>query len=190
MKVELVDYTMNPVQKIGRAASICYKGKTDLESNVKRAKHCQESGHLTVNRFASATFLISGISRVCSHQLVRTAHAGFLQESQRYVEQTDIDFALPKSLEELGESLDDFVAEYLDAAKKLYAQMIDHGIKKEDARYILPQACTTSIYMTGNFQMWRHFLKERTAKAAQAEIREVALEIQKQLAEIAPEVFG
>ena len=52
MKVTLADYTQNTIQKIGQAAAICYDGKTDFESNIKRAVHCQHKGHLTVNRFA------------------------------------------------------------------------------------------------------------------------------------------
>jgi thymidylate synthase (FAD) len=189
MKITLTDYTQNPVQKIGRAAAICYDGKTDLESNTKRTEHCQDKGHLTVNRFAYATFLIEDISRVCSHQLVRTAHCGFLQQSQRYVEQVDIEFIEPNSVDALPPYLKTEWFSLQQKSQALYYSAISNGMKKEDARYILLQSCATSLYMTANFQTWKHFLKERTAKAAQWEIREVALEIERQLKGIAPEVF-
>lgn len=58
------------------------------------------------------------------------------------------------------------------------------------ARYFLPQGSTTRMYVTGNFQAWADFLKNRLDKAAQWEIREVAQEIQRRLARVAPNVFG
>lgn len=193
MRVELIDYTANAVQKIGRAAAICYDAKTDVESNVRRAKHCKDKGHLATLRFAYATVNISGISRVCSHQLVRIAHAGILQESQRYVEQTNIDFVKPPSLDAFS-SWDKGWLEVewdalLQSCADLYQQSIKAGMKKEDARYILPQACTTQLNLCLNFQAWRDVLKNRTSKTAQWEVREVAIEIQKLLHGIAPEVF-
>ena len=183
MKVTLLDHTHDPVSLIGEAAAICYDAKTDRESNIKRAKHCKSKGHLSTLRFAYATFNIKGISRVCSHQLVRIAHAGILQESQRYVEQTDIQWTIPPGMENTN------VLIFLHHAKLLYNNLIDSGFKKEDATYVLPQACNTQLNVTMNFQGWRDFLTLRTSKSAQWEIRDVAIEIQRQLAEIAPEIF-
>ena len=79
---------------------------------------------------------------------------------------------------------------FLERAEMLYHKLIAEGVKKEDARYILPQACTTQVNLCLNFQGWRDLLKNRTAKSAQWEVREVAQEIERQLAEIAPEIFG
>lgn len=189
MKVTLKRYTIDAVNAIGDDAAICYDGKTDKESNIKRATHCKNKGHLVTLRFAYATFNISGISRVCSHQLVRVAHAGILQESQRYVEQTNIEFVTPGAVDELPTKLlvDWFALQNM--AEKIYKDAILCGMKKEDARYILPQACTTQLNMTGNFQMWRDLLNNRTKKSAQWEIREVAIAIQNELHKIAPEIF-
>lgn len=189
MKVTLLDCTQNPVQKIGQAAAICYDAKTDLESNAKRAKHCVNKGHLTTLRFAYAAFAIEGISRVCSHQLVRVAHAGILQESQRYVEQADIVYVHPMSIAQTNMELWARWMKLHDDATQLYKDALLAGVKKEDARYCLPQSCTTKVNLCLNFQGWVDFLGNRTAKSAQAEIREVALEIQRQLRLIAPEIF-
>jgi len=189
MKVELLDATTNPVAKIGRASAICYDARTDLDSNIRRAKHCKDKGHLTTLRFAYASFAIEEISRVCSHQLVRIAHAGILQESQRYVEQSDVKFVYPAAVAEIG---GDFWARWMklhDDAKELYAEAIRLGMKKQDARYCLPQSCHTKVNLCLNFQGWTDFLKNRTSKTAQDEIREVAFEIQRQLQLIAPEIF-
>ena len=77
-----------------------------------------------------------------------------------------------------------------DSAEKLYLRLVDTGqMKKEDARYILPQGCTTSLRITGNFQMWIDLLGNRTTKHAQWEVRDAAFEAKRLLAEHAPGIF-
>ena len=189
IKVTLLDHTQDPVNRIGEMAAICYDAKTDREANVRRAAHCKDKGHLATLRFAYATFSIEWISRVCSHQLVRIAHAGILQESQRYVEQSQVHWVIPPAVYKLPEELYDEWNEVLMRAGDLYHHAIAAGMKKEDARYILPQSCTTRINLCLNFQGWRDVLANRTSKTSQWEIRSVALEIQRQLNKIAPEIF-
>jgi thymidylate synthase (FAD) len=75
-------------------------------------------------------------------------------------------------------------------ADNLYKELLDAKIRPEDARYVLPNACTTEIVMSGNFRNWRWFLKERLSKAAQWEIRNLAEIIAVQLSHQAPNVFG
>ena len=189
MKVSLTDCTPNAAQTIGGQAAICYDGKTDDESNIKRAMHCKTKGHLAVLRFAYATFNIEGISRVCSHQIVRVAHAGILQESQRYVEQSRIEWVFPSSVYGApGRFLEKWAA-YHEQGRELYKEAIALGMKKEDARYCLPQSCTTQLNICMNFQGWTDFLKNRTSKTAQWEVRDVAVEIQRQLYMVASEIF-
>lgn len=187
MKVTLLDHTNDPENTIGRMAAICYDAKTDRESNIKRAGHCKEKGHLSTLRFSYATFEIDHVSLACSHQIVRIAHAGILQESKRYVEKTALKFITPDSIEKSN-----FVAEYCHLVYecfRLYEAMISAGIKKEDSRYIMPVAWETKLNLCLNFQGWRDFLKNRTSKTAQWEVRNVALEIERQLKEIAPVIF-
>lgn len=189
MKVTLLDHTQDPVNKIGQMASVCYDAKTDRESNLKRASHCKDKGHLMTLRFAYATVNISGISRICSHQLVRIAHAGILQESQRYVEQSNIEFILPPSLGDAPSLLQDRWVAHLQQGEQIYNDAIKAGMKKEDSRFILSHSCTTQLNLCMNFQAWRDMLRNRTAKAAQWEIREVAIGIERLLQGIAPEIF-
>lgn len=186
MHVELLDYTSMPETKIGAAAAICYDAKTDTLSNVKRAKHCKDKGHLATMRFAYATFHIGGISRVCSHQLVRVAHAGILQRSQRYCRETNIQAVVPPGI---PDQVKQHWGRVLRMCHELYIESLDAGMRKEDARYILPQACTTELNVCMNFQGWQDFLRNRSAKEAQWEIREVALAIQAELHRIAPNLF-
>ena len=190
MKVTLEFITPDAEAVIGHAASICYDSKTDRESCIKRARHCRDSGHLATLRFAYATVLIEGISRVASHQLVRVAHAGILQASHRYIRIPSVEYVTPPSVAALPDDLRAKWETIMREAGEVYQASIEAGMKKEDARYLLPQALTTSLRMTGNFQMWRDLLANRTDKAAQWEVREVAREVQRLLAEHAPMVFG
>jgi len=190
MKVCLVDHTSNPTERIGLEAAICYDASTDPDACIRRAVKCKDYGHLATMRFAYATIHVEGVSRVCSHQLVRMAHAGILQESQRYVKQSNVQYVVPEAVSLLPESLQGDWFDILHNAKELYEYLVDQKlIKKEDARYILPQACMTSLHLCLNFQAWQDFLKNRLDSHAQWEIREVAEKIQECLHSIAPEIF-
>ena len=190
MKVTLLDHTSDPENVIGGMAAICYDADTSREANLRRAKKCKDSGHLATLRFAYATISVSGISRVCSHQIVRMAHAGILQRSQRYVKESSVEFIDPPALAHC--SYDDQLewASIQDRAEALYLRLVDtKAMKKEDARYIIPQGCITEMNLCLNFQGWRDFLKNRNDTHAQWEVRNVAAEIQRHLNSIAPSIF-
>jgi thymidylate synthase (FAD) len=127
-----------------------------------------------------------GVSRALTHQLVRHRIASYSQRSQRYVKETEPNYVTPPSIEKtIG-------VDYHDFMKKIweyYNELLKAGIKGEDARFVLPNACCSSLYVTMNFRELRHFLKLRTSKHAQWEIRNMAKEIHHQLMEIAPNVF-
>ena len=185
MKVTLIQHTPNPEEHIGLLAGICYgkTGEQEPEQCIKRAKHCVTKGHLSTLRFAHATFLVEGISRICSHQFVRSKHLDFLQRSQRYCEESVLGVVIPDSI------ANDGVEEHIYNCYEVYKKLIANGAKKEDARFVLPQASTTELLAVGNFQAWYDFIKLRSGKEAQWEIREVAHEINRQLNNIAPNIF-
>lgn len=189
MKVTLLDHTPDPVYVVGEMASECYDSGDDHDTCIRRAVHCKDKGHLATMRFAYATFKIEGISRVASHQLVRVAHAGILQRSQRYVKESDIAYVIPPKLHLCAWWFRTLWRLHLSVGSWIYRLGLRHGLKKEDARFILSQSCTTSLRICMNFQAWQDLLGNRTAKAAQWEIRDVALEIRRQLHEVAPELF-
>jgi len=185
MKITLVQSTPNPEEHIGLLAGICY-GKTGEQSPdqcIKRAYHCVTKGHLSTLRFAHATFLIEDISRICSHQFVRSKHLDFLQRSQRYCNEEETNVVIPESISKYD------VQDFVYNAQILYENLIKNGVKKEDARFILPQGTTTELLVVGNFQAWYDFIKLRSGKEVQWEIRAVAHEINHQLHKIAPNVF-
>ena len=188
MEVELLQITPNAEEFIGKCASICYDSSTDSGACVKRAAACVSKGHLATLRFAHATFKITGISRACSHQFVRSKHLDFLQRSQRYCSEKETDFIIPESLKQTPqmEEQTKFLFEDLLAA---YNNLLKRGVKKEDARFVLPEATCTSLIVTGNLQAWLDFINLRSGKEAQWEIRALAQSINKMLSRECPNIF-
>ena len=184
MNVQLEFITPNAVEQIGRYAGICYNSSLEKEACIKRAVSCKERGHLATLRFATATFRIGDISRACSHQFVRSKHLDFLQRSQRYCTERDTSCVVPSLAysdhdpQELAKIYD----EHYQACISKYNKLLDMGVRKEDARFVLPEAATTELIVTGNFQAWVDFIKLRADKHAQWEIREVAKTINNILA--------
>lgn len=184
--VKLVDITPDAEKKIGYYAGECYNAKRDELSCIRRAKKCMEDGHLSTLRFAHAVFHISNISRICSHQLVRSKHLDFLQQSQRYVNQEEAAVINPF---DFSEEADILFCESILKAKQAYKQLLEMGVKKEDARFVLPEATETSMYVVGNLQAWKDFIKLRADKHAQWEIRQVAKKVNNLLHEKCPNIF-
>jgi thymidylate synthase (FAD) len=185
MHVELKFVTPNALAQIGEYAGICYNSNLEEGTCIKRAISCKDKGHLATLRFAHATFHVSGISRTCSHQFVRSKHLDFLQRSQRYCSEKTTEFVIPESLKDDPEVLYQFAKQ-----QYLYNNLIQAGVKKEDARFVLPEATTTELIVTGNFQAWLDFISLRADKHAQWEIREVAKTINNILSEHAPGLFN
>lgn len=178
MKISLLQITPDAANFIGDCAGICYNSKRDRDSNIRRSVGCLDKGHLATLRFAHATFHISDISRVCSHQMVRSKHLDFLQRSQRYCKELDAEFVEPT----LSVSDKNLLRASYEFAYNTYEMLLSNGVKKEDARFVLPEATTTELVVTGNFQAWVDFIKLRADTHAQWEIREVAKEINNILA--------
>lgn len=171
------------------AGRLCYNSTSKLGTAPNFIQSCIERGHEDIIEHSSATFLIEGISRTASHQLVRHRLASYSQESQRYVDQSGAEFVTPDSIannEQAAQIWQDIAALSNDS----YKQLRELGIRKEDARFALLEGATTRIVVSMNFRSWRHFLWLRCEKDAQWEIRTVAFEVLKELHEIAPQVFG
>jgi len=183
LKVELKHITPDSERFIGEMAAICYDGKLDDGSCLRRTKKCVDDSHLSTLRFAHATFNIQGISRACSHQLVRHKFLDYLQRSQRYCKDLDIGFVYP------GTEHDTLISSSYQSSMARYEELLKLGVRKEDARMILPAGVQTELNVVGSFQGWYDFIKLRADKHAQAEIRKLAVTINNILAEHAPSVF-
>ena len=174
MKVTLIQATPNPVKTIAEIASICYDSRP--KDDMKLVEHLYKGGHHSVFEHIYFTFKIEGISRACSHQLVRHRHCSFTQRSQRYCSEDGFEIITPESIKK-----DDELAIWyecnIDAARGSYLGLQRDGIPNEDARYILPNACTTSLYLSCNLRELIHMANERLCVRAQWEIRDLVREM-------------
>ena len=180
MKVSLIQATPNPIKTIAQIASICYD--SDPKNPLGLVKHLYHNGHHSVFEHIYFTFKIEGISRACSHQLVRHRHCSFTQRSQRYCSEDGFKVILPPSIEKshLNECEYEHIVRDIDSA---YAGLQDNGIPNEDARYVLPNACETSLYLSCNLRELIHISNERLCVKAQWEIRELV----QQMVNLVPE---
>lgn len=177
MDVTVIEATREPMTLIGIAAGTCYGRPWPSDDRVR---HCVANGHTSVLEHASATFRIEGISRACLTQLARHRIASYSVESQRYREVGRGDwYVTPPALE--GDELDAYRAA-MEATMVAYEDALAHGVRKEDARYLLPMATRTTLVMTINARSLQNFLSLRLAPSAQWEIRELAAEMEKELA--------
>jgi len=136
----------------------------------------------------SFTFAIEGISRACSHQLVRHRVASFSQQSQRYIQVKRLQehAVTPPTVADLGKNVfDSFILEASDT----YAELVAGGVPREDARFVLPNATETSLLMTMDGGSLMHFFGLRLCNRAQWEIRAMAEEIFQHVKEAEPSLF-
>lgn len=194
MHVEIVGLTSfsrgggSPEALLEYAGRACYRSEPRGDPGRFLRSRIGE-GHESIIEHASVTFDIHGISRACSHQLVRHRLASYSQESQRYVDMSAPESVVPPSIAENPEAMvvwESFLGQVADA----YQRLRDLGIRKEDARFVLPNASATRIIVTMNFRELRHFFEVRGERAAQWEIRELAMEMLRQVYVLAPAVFG
>lgn len=154
------------------------------------------SGHESVLEHAVYTFEVKGVSRALTHQLVRHRMASYAQQSQRYVDMSEAAYIIPESIDKcLTPATPDgcpLNIEYVNAIRKceeVYRKLVDAGISPEDARYVLPNACTTNIVLTANARELRHIFALRCCERAQKEIRELANKMLKICKEVSPTIF-
>ena len=169
MKVTLIQETPNVVDTITEIASICYASRP--KDRMKLLKHLYESGHHSVFEHIYFTFKIEGISRACSHQLVRHRMCSFTQRSQRYCDENGFDFVTPPSIDESIFDTD------MESINQWYHHYQKYGVSNEDARYILPNACETEMYLSCNLRELIHICNERLCSRAQWEIRNLVKEM-------------
>lgn len=155
------------------------------------------SGHHSALEHASFTFAIDGISRACSHQLVRHRVASYSQQSQRYVRFTEGEgFIMPPKIAANAEAREVFLAAMEDA-RRSYDKLVELGLAEgrtnesvcEDARFVLPNAAETKIVVTMNARELRHFFSLRCCRRAQWEINRLAWTMRHLVLQVAPLLF-
>ena len=174
-----------PEIDISDNAKICYATTSDKDITKSLMS---EHNHLAALRFAYATVAVEGISVACQNQVVRSPHLAYMVQSKRYVNASKggFEFIMPADLKPEHQDMMTNAWEY---SFGMYEMLLSQGVKKQDARAILPANTSTKMNITGNLQAWYDFFVLRLTQHAQLEIRELAEEIYCQLAELYPQVF-
>src|ERR1700757_503704 len=189
------------------AGRICHMSKQNPASRTTAdyLENIKKQGHGSVLEHAVYVLLIEGISRSCSHELVRH-RAGFAysQLSQRYVDETHAAFVVPPAI--LGdEALLAQWKEQMESAQRTYVTLVENLMERyawvqdkvhrrkmarEAARGVLPNSTETKIVVTANARAWRTMLELRASEGAELEIRRCAIEIVRILQGEAPGFFS
>jgi thymidylate synthase (FAD) len=200
-----------PAEKLAELAGrTCYmsfgKGR---KSNADYLKHIKEVKHGSVTEHAVFTFLITGISRSLTHELVRHRIGwAYSQLSQRYVDESDCNFVEPDLVADDKELHEEFLR-ILDVIRPAYEKMTDRlsdligkkypeikdrttlrKMARQAARCILPNATETKMCVSANVRALRHFIELRANPAADLEIRKLAVMMCRLLQKEAPSLFG
>lgn len=220
VKVTLISHTPNPEATVAAAAKLCYSPSTietimdglTPEKTASFVEMLSEIGHESPIEHVSFTFGVEGISRACSHQLVRHRIASYSQKSQRYVSEDSFEYVIPPEVEAIPEAKEEFIRqmETIDEGYKRLANLLTEQHKKvfisegleekeaekrakkkafEDARFLLPNACETKIVVTMNARSLMNFFRHRCCNRAQWEIKEVADQMLSLVLGVAPNLF-
>ncbi|MDR2698669.1 MAG: FAD-dependent thymidylate synthase [Candidatus Methanoplasma sp.] len=192
MDVRLLAHTPNADSICAAAGRSCYSEKAsadllDMKDPEKALGKIVGMGHHSVVEHAVFTFSVDGVSRALTHQLVRHRIASYSQQSQRYVSLKDPTYVVPETVRADPASLE----LYEETMRKIwdaYGKLAE-AVPAEDARYILPNGCTTNITITMNARELRHFFSLRCCERAQWEIRELADRMLALCTEVSPVIF-
>jgi thymidylate synthase (FAD) len=205
LAVTLLAHTPDPDRAVAAAGRLCYAPvsaaeltETMSDDDVTRlVRGLVSSGHHSALEHASFTFAVDGVSRACTHQLVRHRVASYNQQSQRYVNFSHGDaFVVPPAIAANHEAEEVFVRA-MSHAREAYDQLVELGMAEgrsresvqEDARFVLPNAAETKIVVTMNARELRHFFAVRCCNRAQWEIRALAWELRGLVTQVAPALF-
>jgi len=188
------------------AGRLCYlsfgKGR---KSNAEYLANLIESAHGSVLEHAVWNFLIAGVSRSFTHELVRhRAGFGYSQLSQRYVDESTADFVEPDCIAD-DPRLHEIWLASIRQSHEAYCRLVEglaarfarepdptlrRKLARQAARSVLPNATETKIFVTANGRALRHFIEARANQHAEVEIRKVAILILRILQAESPALFG
>ena len=187
------------------AGRVCYMSYgRGRKSNAEFLSHLVDVGHGSVLEHGVWSFLVTGVSRSFTHELIRHRHFSYSQLSQRYVDESDSDYVEPDVIATDPE-LHRVWSEAVNAARHAYDELVKglearftdmsdktlrRKMARQAARSVLPNATETKIFFTGNARALRHFIELRGSEHAEVEIRKVAVAVLKLMQKEAPNVFG
>lgn len=189
------------------AGRVCYLSfaRPRPGGNAVYLGHLLEVGHGSVLEHAVWNFLFTGISRSCTHELIRhRAGFGYSQLSQRYVDESDAEYVEPDVIAadpELHQIWLEAMAyshqAYIQLAEKLQERFQDvpdrtlrRKLARQAARSVLPNATETKIFVTANARALRHFVEMRASRHAEDEIRKLGVKVLRIMQREAPNLFS
>jgi thymidylate synthase (FAD) len=172
-------------------ANVASDGLGDTETD-RLFRHITSSGHTSTLEHINYTFAIEGVSRTLLAQLTRHRHFSYSVQSQRYVrlgsedKSGGFDWIAPPTVESNEDALT-YYNEIMNYLQGAYDKLRSLGVSPEDARFVLPNATTTNIVLTGNLRSILDFYKKRQpGKGAQSEIADLAVLMKDKIIEIDP----
>jgi len=195
MKIKLISHPSDPDKICASAALSCYSDQPSYalhekmtdEGARKAISKIVGMGHLSVIEHANFTFSVEGVSRALTHQLVRHRIASYSQQSQRYVSMSKASYIIPPSIASDSKARHEYEA-LMNLIWRSYAEL-SQKVPKEDARYVLPNACNTNITVTMNARELWHFFSLRCCRRAQWEIRKMAWLMLLEVRQVSPILF-
>jgi thymidylate synthase (FAD) len=189
------------------AGRLCYMSQHNPagRSTAEYLQNILKQGHGSVFEHSTYVMLIEGISRSCSHELVRhRAGWGYSQLSQRYVDESHAAFVMPPAIigdaameEAWTRQVEQAQAAYVEAVERLMARydwvenkVHRRKLAREAARSVLPNATEVKIVVSANVRAWRTMLELRLGEGAELEIRRMAAACLRVLQREAPALFA
>jgi len=202
-----LDELTRQLKQIERAGRTCYRS-VEQGGSKKFLRMLIKLGHESVLEHSSLVVRFKNCSRGFTHEMVRHRLASYSQESTRYVDQSNLEFVLPPSLDssnhieidladtginiltaEDGMRNNMTVKAMVSVYEAFYRSLLKTGVPLEDARQFLPIGTTSEIVVGANFREWRHIMYMRTSKHAHWEIRSVMTRLLNYLRAHVPPVF-
>lgn len=196
IQVKLVDHTPNPELAVVTAARSCIQNadyetvRADLrEEDVQRIlRTVILKNHHSVLEHVNFTFAISGVSRVLTHQLIRHRIASYSQLSQQRTDSSYLKFTIPPEINHDPDLAEEYQSMMM-RCRELYKRLVQHGISRGSARYVLPSGFNTRIITTMNARSLFNLLAQRECEVEEWEFRNVAHLMHAKLMEVAPNIF-
>ena len=184
------------LQHVELAIRNCYKSedKTTDDSYLRLVKTILDSHHYSTIEHFNITFRVI-CSRACMAQWTRHRHMSFSIESQRYICYAkdkfggEITFIKSPEFDKYPDATKRLLVNYFWDCEEQYLKLIEDGLKAQEARQVLNNAVKTEMVVTANLRTLREFLKLRTSKSAQSEIRHLATQLLEQLKAEIPVIF-
>ena len=204
MTVRLISVTPDAEKTMAYVARVSNPANQGSENYAGLLRYCIKHNHWSVFEQSFMSLEIE-TTRGIAAQILRHRSFTFQEFSQRYADTSLLTEKIPipdlrrqdtKNRQNSTDDLGDYVklkfqteiAEHFTQANNLYKRMLEAGVAKECARFVLPLATPTRIYMTGSCRSWIHYINLRSANGTQKEHMDIALECKKVFVEHFPSV--